>query len=172
MAPRYSIEDLTNAVNAWCDQHGIRPASGQAGEAVSERNIRYYRTFGLLDAPEQAVGAGFGEKHFLQLVAIRLLQAQGLPLRRIRELLFGRTVEQLREIQTRGLAEAQQKPQLPFATGEEEMWRATPLSADFMLISRHGTRLTGGQQQQILSILHPSKKRAAGRTASKSKEQK
>jgi len=38
---------------------------------------------------------------------VRLLQAPGLPLRRIRELLYGRPIQELREIRCRGVAEAQ-----------------------------------------------------------------
>jgi hypothetical protein len=85
MPESLSLEELSQQVNAWCAEHGIEPASGQVGELVSERNVRYYRTLGLVDAP---VDGRYTEKHLLQLSAIRLLQAQGLPLRRIRELLL------------------------------------------------------------------------------------
>ena len=85
MPESLSLEELSQQVNAWCAEHGIEPASGQVGELVSERNVRYYRTLGLVDAP---VDGRYTEKHLLQLSAIRLLQAQGLPLRRIRELLY------------------------------------------------------------------------------------
>jgi hypothetical protein len=64
MPESFSLEELSDRINAWCGEHGIAPASGQAGEIVSERNIRYYRTLGLIDAPE---GGGYGEKHLLQL---------------------------------------------------------------------------------------------------------
>jgi DNA-binding transcriptional MerR regulator len=126
---------------------------------VTERNIRFYRTIGLLDAPATA-GRGFGEKHFLQLVAIRLLQAQGLPLRRIRELLFGRTVAELREVQKRGLAEARSlTPAARFsaataAAGSDELWRVTALDDDFLLVSRRGTSLSIPQREAVLRALH------------------
>src|SRR4051812_16202973 len=99
MTESFSLEELSDRINAWCGEHAIQPANGQAGVAVSERNIRYYRTLGLVDAPD---GGGYGEKQLLQLTAIRLLQAQGLPLRRIRDLLYGRSLEDLREIRRRG----------------------------------------------------------------------
>src|SRR6266446_558718 len=105
MDQRFSLRELADAVNRWCRQHHVAPLSGQAGEEVTERNIRYYRAIGLVDAPESGAGQGFTEKHRLQLIAIRLLQANGLPLRKIRELLFGRSARELREIQTRGLRE-------------------------------------------------------------------
>jgi DNA-binding transcriptional MerR regulator len=148
----FSIDELSREVNAWCAEHGVSPVSGQAGESVSERNIRYYRTLGLMDAPE---GGGYGEKHLLQLIAIRLLQAQGLPLRRIRELLFGRSLEELREVRRRGLEEAAHlhaSARLPMPSGDE-LWRMIPISEDYMLVSRRGTPLTPHQREAVLRAL-------------------
>ena len=51
MPDSFSLGELSARINAWCGEHAIAPASGQAGEAVSERSIRYYRTLGLIDAP-------------------------------------------------------------------------------------------------------------------------
>jgi DNA-binding transcriptional MerR regulator len=151
MPQPFSLEDLSASINAWCDEHDIFPANGQAGEAVSERNIRYYRTLGLVDPPNEQ---GYGEKHLLQLTGLRLLQAQGLPLRRIRELLYGRSLADLREIRRRGLAESR-----PLATARatmpvaDELWRAIPLNEDFLLISRRGTPLTAEQCAAVRAAL-------------------
>jgi DNA-binding transcriptional MerR regulator len=152
MPESFSLEELSARINTWCDEQGVAPASGQAGEAVSERNIRYYRTLGLIDAPE---GGAYGEKHLLQLTAVRLLQAQGLPLRRIRELLYGRSLAELREIRRRGLEEAQRatmavRVALP---AQDELWRVIPLDEDFLLISRRGTPLTPHQREAVLLAL-------------------
>ncbi|HEY2342186.1 MAG TPA: MerR family transcriptional regulator [Chthoniobacteraceae bacterium] len=151
---RYSIQTLAEEANAWCDAHSISPASGQSGEVLTERNIRFYRTMGLVDAPEGR-GAGYDEKHLLQLIAIRLLQAQGVPLRRIRELLYGRTLEELREIRRRGLKEAQSAPaQLRFAPqAAGEVWNVLPLDEDFLLVSRRGIPLTAAQREAVLRAL-------------------
>ena len=163
MEENFQIEELADAVNTWCQHHEITPASGQAGEAVTERSIRYYRTIGLLDAPTSGGGAGFGEKHFLQLVAARILQSQGVPLRRIRELIFGRSLEELREIQSRGAAEARSRPRLHFTPASDELWRTIPLSPDFLLISRTGHRVSPSKLAKILSILEaPEHERADG----------
>jgi DNA-binding transcriptional MerR regulator len=82
-------------VNAWCHERGLRPANGQAARDLSARTLHYYRSSGLLDPPETGAGRGYGQRHFLQLAAIRILQAQGLPLSRIQQLLFGRSDEEL-----------------------------------------------------------------------------
>ncbi len=151
---RLSLRELAERVNAWCEEHRVEPAVGQAGETVTERNVRYYRTVGLLDAPASGVG-GYSEKHFLQLVGVRLLQAQGLPLRRIRELLFGRTVSELRELQRRALAESRRAPDWRVPTSHaDELWRMIPLNDDFMLVSRRGQELTARQRTAVLQALH------------------
>ena len=157
------LEQLSARINAWCAEIGVTPASGQSGEIVSERNIRYYRTLGLVDPPE---GGGYGEKHLLQLTAVRLLQAQGLPLRRIRELLYGRSIQELREIRRRGVSETQRvaatvRVTMPVA---DELWRAIPLDEDFLLVSRRGTPLTPSQRDAVLGALRtgaPTRKHQA-----------
>lgn len=153
MNESFSLDELSQRINAWCAEHGISPASGQAGETVSERNVRYYRTLGLIDAPE---AGAYGEKHLLQLTAVRLLQSQGLPLRRIRELIYGRSLEDLREIRRRGLIDANRATsasRLALPVGDE-LWRAIPLDEDFLIISRRGTSLTSFQRAALKKALH------------------
>lgn len=152
MNDRYSVAQLSDAVNQWCAARDIVPANGQAGEEVSGRNIRYYRTIGLLDAPERG-GDGFTRKHLLQLIAIRILQAQGLPLRRIRELLFGRSIADLEKIRERGAAETARRPEINFPSAGDELWRMIPVSDDFVLVSKTGAILTPEQRRAIAAIL-------------------
>ncbi len=152
-----SAEALAEEANRWCEQHGVTPASGQAGEQITERSIRYYRTLGLLDPPLTGGGQGYGEKHRLQLVAVRLLQAQGLPLNRIRDLLFGRTVEELKGIERQGLAEVQAGPVFRPALGES--WGVTPLDEEFLLISRRGRGLSPELRERLLHLLSGGKNR-------------
>src|SRR5215471_19651727 len=115
-----SADELAELVNEWCQKHQVEPASGQAGERITVRNIRYYRMLGLLEPPSANGHHGFGEKHRLQLVAIRLLQAQGLPLQRIQELLFGRTLRELERIEKEGVAELSDKTWINFRPSGNE----------------------------------------------------
>ncbi len=170
MDESYSISELAAAVNAWCEKHGVSPASGQAGEEVTERNIRFYRTIGLVEAPRAGNGRGFGEKHRLQLIAIRILQGQGLPLRKIRELLFGRSIAELREIQKRGLKEHHEQDEIRFAPATDELWRAIPLSAEFMIVSRRGATVGEMEKSAILSILHGAAKPQSSTKQSQKRE--
>lgn len=153
MHGNYTVDGLAAAVNGWCEQHGIAPASGQSGERVTVRNIRYYRTLGLVDAPMTGGGAGYGEKHLLQLLAIRLLQAQGLPLNRVRDLLYGRTLDELREVRKRGLEEVPSAvPAFP-QSSRSEAWRVTPLDGEFLIISRHGRALPESTCARLRAVL-------------------
>ena len=167
MNATHTVEELAQEVNEWCDRHGVAPASGQAGERITERNIRYYRTLGLVDAPLAGGGAGYGEKHRLQLIAIRLLQAQGLPLSRVRELLLGRTVEELQRVETQGLDELKAAEVTAFRPSASEAWAVTPLDGEFLLVSRRGRGVSAEVRERLLAVLHPrteTRRRARGVT--------
>jgi DNA-binding transcriptional MerR regulator len=66
---------------------------GRVREVPDRRTVRYYTTLGLLDRPSQMRGrtAYYGRKHLLQLVAIKHLQARGLPLAQVQQQLIGLT---------------------------------------------------------------------------------
>jgi hypothetical protein len=115
----------------------------------------------LLDAPTGAE-RGFGEKHRLQLVAIRLLQAQGLPLTRIHQLLFGRSLEDLRTVERKGLGDLARVSATPAELAPGELWSMTPLTEDFLLISRRGLKLSRESRERLIQALHGEDKQ--GRT--------
>ncbi|MFO1460354.1 MAG: MerR family transcriptional regulator [Verrucomicrobiota bacterium] len=149
----FSLSELADAVNAWCHKAGLKPANGQVGESLNERNIRFYRTAGLVDGPRTGGGRGYDERHLLQLTAIRILQAQGVPLRRIRELLYGRSLPELREIRERGCTEAARSspPNLPFVSGES--WQLQVITGEIALLHRPSVSLSPEQLQRIREIL-------------------
>ncbi len=149
----FSITELAEAVNDWCKQHQVEPLHNQVGAQVSVRNIRYYQGLGLVDRPVNARGKGFVEKHRLQLIAIRLLQAKGVPLGKIQSLLSGRTLEQLREVERRGLVELEGPP--PPAWSWPQDWKLVQLNQDLLLLARSAKELTPTQKQRILDILNP-----------------
>jgi len=62
-----------------------------------ERTIRYYLAEGLIRPPEEKQGTAsvFGYLNLLQLVTVKLLQAQHLPIRKIRELVAGKSEQDL-----------------------------------------------------------------------------
>jgi len=148
----YSVGELAEAVNGWCRKHGVAPLDNRSGSDVTVRNVRYYQTMGLVDRPASADGRGFTEKHRFQLIAIRLLQAKGLPLNRIQALLYGRSEQELREVERRGLKELERFP-APSAAGPESDWKVIPISEDILVLSRTGREVTAAQKLKIQEIL-------------------
>jgi DNA-binding transcriptional MerR regulator len=69
------------------------PAQGRGSvtEVPDERTVRYYLSEGLLSPSTERQGTAsvFGYLHLLQLLTIKRLQAEGLPIRKIRELMEG-----------------------------------------------------------------------------------
>ena len=164
-APLLSARELADLVEQWCVDHGVCRLNGQVGERLTERSVRYYRALGLVDAGTAGSAGGFGERQRLQLIAIRLLQAQGLPLRRIRELLDGRSTGDLHEIQRRGLAENQRAvrhlhtPIIWPATPEQ--WQAQPIDTDHLLLTRAGRVPSADQIAKVRVILAHDPERLA-----------
>jgi len=64
------------------------------------RTFRMYRTQKLVDPPNTKAGSAgvYGRKHVVQLAAIKSLQAQRLPLRRIRMALANASTRRLEKI--------------------------------------------------------------------------
>ncbi|HVM49824.1 MAG TPA: MerR family transcriptional regulator [Candidatus Acidoferrum sp.] len=152
----FTLEELAGAVRGWCDTHGVFPANGQAAEEVSERTIRYYRTLGLLDPPVGSYVKSFTDKHRLQLIAIRVYQAQGIPLRKIREELYGKSLDDLAAFEKTAArkgrkAIAQNIPLAPLT--EVETWSVVPLAQGFLLVSRQGRHVPQAVIKRINQLL-------------------
>lgn len=81
----------------------VRPPMQERGtvsEVPDERTIRYYLAEGLLSAAEEKQGTAsvFGYIHLLQLLVVKKLQAEHLPIRKIRELVHGRSARELERL--------------------------------------------------------------------------
>ena len=156
MTDEFTLEELARAVQDWCEEHKVLPANGQAAEEITERNIRYYRTLGLLDAPIGNYAKTFSEKHRLQLIAIRLYQAQGLPLRKIRDELYGKSLEDLKALEKQAGKLGRKVPPIAaaFASADaSESWSVTPLADEFLLVSRQNRPLPRSVIEKIEKIL-------------------
>jgi DNA-binding transcriptional MerR regulator len=70
---------------------------GTVTSVPDERTIRYYLAEGLIETPNEKQGTAslFGYLNLLQLLTIKKLQAEHLPIRKIRELVAGRSEEEL-----------------------------------------------------------------------------
>jgi DNA-binding transcriptional MerR regulator len=95
--PRWTLDELAERVDMALavDYHG--QPSGRVRAVPDRRAIRWYTTIGLIDRPVAHRGrtALYGPRHLLQLVAVKRLQAKGLPLVAIQRELAGATDSQL-----------------------------------------------------------------------------
>lgn len=161
MSKEFSLEELALAVRNWCEEHSVFPANGQAAEELTERSIRYYRTLGLLDPPVGNYIKTFTDKHRLQLIAIRLYQAHGLPLRKIRDELYGKSMHDLEALEKQ--AGKQGKHGISIAVPLQmsvasESWSVVPLTDEFLLVSRQNNQVPRGiieKINQLLRSIHP-----------------
>src|ERR1041385_226960 len=70
---------------------------GTVTSVPDERTIRYYLAEGLIQTPEEKQGTAsvFSYLHLLQLLTVKKLQAEHLPIRKIRELVAGKSEPEL-----------------------------------------------------------------------------
>ncbi|HZI19299.1 MAG TPA: MerR family transcriptional regulator [Pyrinomonadaceae bacterium] len=73
---------------------------GTVSDVPDERTVRYYLSEGLLSpaAEKQGTASVFVYRHLLQLLAVKKLQAEHLPIRVIREMVSGRSERQLERL--------------------------------------------------------------------------
>lgn len=77
----WNARGLAAHVTALVDAAGVRPTNASARAAPSARSIRFYVANGLLDRPEGAgTAATYNYRHFLQLLAIKIRQREGVTL--------------------------------------------------------------------------------------------
>ena len=81
-------------------EYGLVQERGTVRDVPDERTIRYYLSEGLLAPAEDKHGTAsvFGYLHLLQLLVIKKLQAEHLPIRKIKELVAGRTERELERL--------------------------------------------------------------------------
>ena len=79
---------------------GIEQKRGTVSLVPDERTIRYYLAEGLIQPADEKQGTAsvFAYKHLLQLVAVKKLQAEHLPIRKIRELVTDKDEQQLENL--------------------------------------------------------------------------
>jgi DNA-binding transcriptional MerR regulator len=103
--------------------------NGRVRDVPDLRTIRYYTTLGLLDRPAAMRGrtALYGDRHLLQLVAIKRLQAQGLSLAEVQQRVVGLSNAGLRRLASAEAAARQATQELSQAPAPESraesFWR-------------------------------------------------
>ena len=98
--PRWTLDELADRVDAALAVDYPGQPSGRVRAVPDRRAIRWYTTIGLIDRPVAHRGrtALYGLRHLLQLVAVKRLQATGMPLVAIQQELAGATDAQLARV--------------------------------------------------------------------------
>jgi DNA-binding transcriptional MerR regulator len=95
---RYTIAELADASAEALDALGIAARNGQVRDRPDTRTIRYYSSLGLVDRPADMTGrtAWYGDRHLLQVLAVKALQARGASLAEVQRALVGASEAELR----------------------------------------------------------------------------
>ena len=173
MAARFTLDELTERLRVAIAEVGLTPLNGQVQAVPDRRTLRYYTTLGLLDRPlaMRARQAVYGERHLLQALAIKRLQAEGLGLAAVQRRLAGLPDDELRAI-------AWPDRTGPDATGASDATGAPPPASDRRFWADHpGTSVpaaaihaerasvapAAGPAAQVASVAGPA--RSASRAA-------
>jgi DNA-binding transcriptional MerR regulator len=131
--PFWTIAELSAQVALALAVDYTGAPNGRVRDVPDRRTIRYYTTLGLLDRPAAMRGrtALYGPRHLLQLVAIKRLQARGLPLAEIQQQLLGQPSAALRRLARlpanwEAQAPAGAAAPVPEARRAEAFWRELP----------------------------------------------
>lgn len=94
------VRELAEAAERVLRSSGTSQERGTVAEYPNERTVRYYITEGLLDQAikKRGVTSVFGYEHLLTLLTIKKLQSDGLPISVIKNLIAGRSIEDLEKL--------------------------------------------------------------------------
>src|SRR5579863_458156 len=134
--PALSLEDLTLEAGRELAALGLlgAQADGRVSGAPDARTVRYYGTLGLVDRPAIVEReARYGRRHLLQLVAVKALQARGLPLAEVQARLYGCSNS---ELETLLKAVSQDRPTPPSV--QPLRWREVTVEPGFKILVEDG----------------------------------
>ncbi|HEV2802705.1 MAG TPA: MerR family transcriptional regulator [Pyrinomonadaceae bacterium] len=94
------VVELANQASRILAEIGTTQARGTVSEMPDERTLRYYLAEGLISpaTEKQGTASVFGYLHLLQLLVVKKLQSEHLPIRKIKELVGGRTERELERL--------------------------------------------------------------------------
>lgn len=94
------VAELTEAAAKILTVRGFVQERATVSDVPDERTVRYYLSEGLIAPTEEKQGTAsvYAYKHLLQILAVKQLQADHLPIRKIRELVEPRTTRELERL--------------------------------------------------------------------------
>jgi DNA-binding transcriptional MerR regulator len=94
------VAELADEAAKILSESGLAQERGTVSELPDGRTIRYYLTENLIPPAEEKQGTAsvFGYRHLLQLLVVKKLQSEHLPIRKIRDLVSGRSERELERL--------------------------------------------------------------------------
>lgn len=96
----HGVRELAEAAEKLLRSSGTSQEKGTVAEYPNERTVRYYITEGLLDQAikRKGVTSVFGYEHLLTLLVIKKLQADGVPIKVIKDLISNKSIDELEKL--------------------------------------------------------------------------
>lgn len=147
---KLTLDDLSAEVARLLNERmGLgAPADRRVSAAPDARTIRYYATLGLLDRPGfEGRQARYGRRHLLQLLAIKALQADALPLAEVQARLYGRSDGELEAIVAAAVRERTAGPSPP---ARPVRWREVTIEPGLKLLAEDAWSAAGSEPAALL----------------------
>jgi DNA-binding transcriptional MerR regulator len=147
---RYTLSELADACAAALDALGVAARNGQVRDRPDARTIRYYTALGLVDRPAEMTGrtARYGDRHLLQVLAVKAMQARGASLADVQRILVGASTDELERAIGPGLPAALTAALAtavrPAPEPDRAFWR-TPLAGAPLAARRGPARLASAR---------------------------
>jgi DNA-binding transcriptional MerR regulator len=125
---RFTLAELADAGASALDALGVAARNGQVRDRPDARTIRYYTALGLVDRPAEMTGrtALYGDRHLLQVLAVKAMQARGASLADVQRTLVGASTDELRRAIGPGLPAALAAAARPAPEPDRAFWRTPP----------------------------------------------
>jgi DNA-binding transcriptional MerR regulator len=127
----FGSAELAEAVSRLIKDLVPAQEKGSVAEVPDERTVRYYLSEGLISPAFEKRGTAslYGYLHLLQLLVVKRLQADYLPIRKIKELIENKTENELEQMLGMG-SEPRSNPALDYLNTLLDHSRS-PLAEDF-----------------------------------------
>jgi len=160
----WNARGLAAHVASLVDAAGVRPTNASARAAPSARAVRFYVANKLMDRPEGlGTSATYNYRHFLQLLAIKMRQREGLSLESIRrdmrevtgDALERRVAQSLAAVLMAGVPQAVRHDADPISS-----WRRVPVADGVELHLRDDSAIA---REEVVVALREAVRTALGR---------
>ena len=163
--PDLSLDDVVAAVERLLQDAGVddRRPDGRVSPVPDARTVRYYTTLGLVDRPRIVDReARYGQRHILQLAAIKRMQADGARLADVQRRLYGRSDAELEALLATAAAPRRESRAQPVA------WREVEVVPGLRLLAQADWTFQGTEDEvmarvraalEVLSTRRPQKGR-------------